>query len=174
MARKRMYLTLAVAAVAGLVAVSIALAGGRQSASRADTQLSANLTAAQEVPPAHSRGRATFTATLTTHEITFRLDFAHLTGPPGAAHIHVGAPGVNGGVAAFLCGGGSKPACPASTTGTVTGTIVAADVLGPAAAGINPGDFAALAAAIKAGNTYTNMHTAKFPSGEIRGQISAS
>jgi hypothetical protein len=29
-----------------------------------------------------------------------------------AAHIHVSAPGVNGGVATFLCGGGGKPACP--------------------------------------------------------------
>lgn len=32
------------------------------------------------------------------------------------AHIHVGRPGTNGGVAAFLCGGGDKPACPLSGT----------------------------------------------------------
>ena len=40
------------------------------------------------------------------------------------AHIHFAQEGVNGGVAAFLCGGDGKPACPQGS-GTVTGTIVA-------------------------------------------------
>jgi CHRD domain-containing protein len=69
----------------------------------------------------------------------------------------------------FLCGGGSKPACPAS--GTVTGTIVPADVIGPSGQGIAAGEFAELVRAIRNGATYANLHTEMFPGGEIRGNI---
>ena len=85
------------------------------------------------------------------------------------AHIHFGQRSVNGGVAASLCGGGGKPACPQS--GTVTGTVVPADVVGPAGQGIAAGEFDELVAAIRAGRTYANVHSTKFPPGEIRGQI---
>jgi hypothetical protein len=76
---------------------------------------------------------------------------------------------VNGGVATFLCGGGGKPACPPS--GTVTGTISASDVIGPASQGIAAGELDALVRAMRHGVTYANVHTDKFPDGEIRGQI---
>jgi hypothetical protein len=69
----------------------------------------------------------------------------------------------------FLCGGGGKPACPAS--GTVTGTLVAADVVGPTGQGIAAGEFAELVSAIRAGATYVNVHTSTFPGGEIRAQL---
>jgi CHRD domain len=86
------------------------------------------------------------------------------------AHIHFGQPGVSGGVAAFLCGGGGKPACPPSGT-LISGSIVAADVVGPAGQGIAPGEFSELVRAMKAGLAYSNVHTQNFQSGEIRGQI---
>jgi hypothetical protein len=53
----------------------------------------------------------------------------------------------------------------------VSGTIAAADVVGPVAQGYAVGDIAPVIAALRAGVTYANMHTAKFPGGEIRGQI---
>jgi hypothetical protein len=90
-----------------------------------------------------------------------------------ASHIHVGARGVNGGVSAFFCGGGTKPPCP-TPLGTVTGVIQASDVIGPAAQGINAGEptaFAELVRAIRAGYTYANVHTTRWTGGEIRGQI---
>jgi hypothetical protein len=87
------------------------------------------------------------------------------------AHIHVGQKGVAGAVSVFFCGGGGKPACPGATSGSVSGTITAANVIGPAGQGVDPGDLAALETAIRAGVAYANMHTAKYPSGEIRGQI---
>ncbi|WP_425347892.1 CHRD domain-containing protein [Streptomyces roseochromogenus] len=58
--------------------------------------------------------------------------------------------------------------CPARQ-GTVTGTIKPADVVGPTAQGIAPGDFAAFVAAIRAGKTYANVHTTAYPNAEIRG-----
>ena len=85
------------------------------------------------------------------------------------AHIHFGARGVNGGVIAFLCGGGSKPACPPS--GTVSGTIVAADIVGPNAQGIETGSFDEAVRAIRAGAVYANVHTTRWSGGEIRGQV---
>lgn len=92
------------------------------------------------------------------------------------AHIHFGASKTNGGVIVFLCGS-PKPACPGS--GTITGTITAADVsILPAdnpnsviPQGIQPGGFGALLKAIRSGNTYVNVHTPNFPAGEIRGQV---
>jgi CHRD domain len=98
-----------------------------------------------------------------------------------AAHIHFGARGVNGGVSAFLCGGGDKDPCP-PTGGTVTGTIDAADIIGPTEQGIAPGEIQELIQAMRAGVTYANVHTSNgvappnqgpgdFPGGEIRGQI---
>ena len=57
----------------------------------------------------------------------------------------------------------------------VTGTIHAADVIATIPdQGIEAGEFNKLVTAILAGKTYVNIHTAKFPGGEIRGQIHAS
>ena len=89
------------------------------------------------------------------------------------AHIHVSAPGVNGGIAVFLCGGGSKGACP-TPSGTFSGVIVPADILGPASQGINPTEtttFDELVRAIRAGYAYANVHTTRWTGGEIRGQL---
>ena len=90
-----------------------------------------------------------------------------------AAHIHFSQQAVNGGIAAFLCGGGGKPACP-TPAGTVTGRIVPADLVGPGGQGIDAGEptaFDELLAAIRAGFTYVNVHTTRWTGGEIRGQI---
>jgi hypothetical protein len=53
----------------------------------------------------------------------------------------------------------------------VTGTITPANILGPAGQGIAAGEFDEFIAAMRAGVTYANVHTAQFPGGEIRGQI---
>ena len=121
--------------------------------------------------PVSSAADGSFEATIDDagSEIDFTLTYANLEAPVLFAHIHFGQRSVNGGVAAFLCGGGGKPACPQS--GTVTGTVVPADVVGPAGQGIAAGEFDELVAAIRAGRTYANVHSTKFPAGEVRGQI---
>ena len=102
--------------------------------------------------------------------ITYVLTYSGIEGGVTTqAHIHFGARGINGGVSAFLCAG-SKPPCPA-VEGTVSGVITAADIVGPTTQGIEPGAFAELVRAIRAGATYVNVHSTRWPAGEIRGQI---
>ena len=124
-----------------------------------------------EVPAVSSTGAGQFTARLSNDgsTINYELSYTGLEGTVTASHIHIGQIDVNGGVIAFLCGGGGKPACPQE--GTVTGTITAVDVTGPAGQGIAPGEFAELLQAIAAGVTYVNVHSTKHPGGEIRGQV---
>lgn len=90
------------------------------------------------------------------------------------AHIHFGQFAVNGGISVFLCSNltdppPGTPACPNS--GTVSGTLTAASVIGPAGQGIAAGEFEELVEAIDAGIAYVNVHTTMFPTGEIRGQL---
>jgi hypothetical protein len=150
----------------GLVEISVFAAQGGD-------RLRAHLNGFHEVPGNFTAGRGVLDARISDDEqsITFTLAYANLSGPPTAAHTHFGQPQTNGAVSFFFCGGGGKPACPATTSGTITGTVVAADVLGPAAQGIDAGDLAAIIDVIRHGDAYANMHTAKFPAGEIRGQI---
>jgi hypothetical protein len=120
-------------------------------------------------------GHATIRLTLSDNSISYELHYADLTGNPLFAHIHLGERHVNGGVIAFLCGGGSKPACPA-TPATVTGTIAASDILAPTigqgiSQGLPAGNMADAQRAIRAGAVYANVHTPMWPGGEIRGQL---
>ena len=106
--------------------------------------------------------------------IDFVLHYEGLTNDtPLFAHIHLGQRHTTGGVSAFFCGGSTKPVCPAQPA-TVTGTIQAIDIVGPTGQGIAAGELSELIRAIRAGATYANVHTATFPTGEIRGQIGHS
>ena len=137
------------------------------------TRFRAELVGTQEVPAIFTAGSAIFEMQVLDNDtrIEFQLTYENLTAPPAVAHVHFGQRGVSGGVSFFFCGGGGKPACPAATSGTITGTVVATDVVGPAAQGIAAGDLAAILEMIRAGFGYANMHTPLHPAGEIRGQI---
>jgi len=96
------------------------------------------------------------------------------------AHIHFGKNHVAGGIMVFFCtnlsnGPAGTPTCPNDAGGevTVTGTVTATGVVGPTAQNITPGDFAAVVAALASNTVYGNIHTTKFPAGEIRGQVHA-
>jgi hypothetical protein len=109
--------------------------------------------------------------------LTFKLTFANLSTPVTQAHIHFGKNHVPGGVIVFFCtnlnnGPTGTQLCPAGG-GTVTGTITAASVVGPAAQNIAAGNFDGLEDALESNTAYGNIHTTKFPAGEIRGQIHA-
>jgi CHRD domain len=135
--------------------------------------LRARLTGLAEVPPIFTPATGTFQGTLSPDKttLTFRLTWRDLRAPAQVAHFHFGQRRVAGGVMVFLCGGGNQPACPTETTAEIEGTATAANVTGPAAQGIDPGDFAAAVEAILTGQTYVNVHSTLFPNGEIRGQV---
>ena len=64
----------------------------------------------------------------------------------------------------------SRPSVP-GRRGHVEGDITPADVVGPNGQGIEPGSFGEIIRAMQAGQSYANIHTTRWPGGEIRGQI---
>jgi len=134
-------------------------------------RFSASLAGGNEVPPINSAGTGAFEMTIRPDAINFSLSFAGLSSPLTVSHLHFAPTKVAGGVMIFLCGGGNQPACPAATSGTITGTITAANVTGPGGQGITPGDLDSALAAVRGELSYANMHTTMFPGGEIRGNV---
>jgi hypothetical protein len=138
-------------------------------------RLKARLSGFEEVPAVVTPGNGTFQATLEDGMLSYQLQYADTLGAVLQAHIHVGQPGVNGGVAIFLCSNlGNGPEgtqeCPPAP-GEITGLVTAADVVGPTSQGVAPGDLAAVWQAIQGGVSYVNVHTELFPGGEIRGRL---
>jgi hypothetical protein len=139
-----------------------------------------------EAPPVSSVASGKFKASIddANDEIHYTLSYENLEAPVAQAHIHFGQRSVSGGISAWLCEGtvaspsASTPPCPGQG-GTVSGVITPLEVIGPGAAfppgpggqGIAPGEFEELVAAIRAGRAYANVHSAKFPGGEIRAQL---
>lgn len=168
MKQVRVKLAVVVAAVGALVVVAGAIAGGGK-------DLRERLVGYQEVPAVSSQATAKFRAKVHRDKITFKLSYADLEGDVQQAHIHFGQRAVNGGISVFLCTNlgngpaGTQPCPPAPAT--VEGTLDASDVVGPAVQGIAAGEFEELVRAIKAGVTYANVHSSKFPAGEIRAQL---
>lgn len=132
----------------------------------------------QEVPSVSSVARGDFRLRIgrSGDSMDYELSYSGLEADVRQAHIHFGQKSVNGGISVFLCQTtfnpdptNRAPACPQA--GTVTGNLTAANVIGPAGQGIAAGQFAELVKAIRAGQTYANVHSVMFPGGEIRAQI---
>ncbi len=174
MKTRRARFVLAIMVVLALAATSIAIAdnGGHKSKSGNDPQFTAHLIGYNEVPSLNSPAHADLSLTVGNGQLTWTLTYADFVNQPIVAHVHVGQPGVSGGVSFFFCGG-PKPPCPSSASGpvTISGTTTAADIMGPTAQGFAAGDLNSIVKAIEAGFTYANMHTTVFAAGEIRGQL---
>ena len=169
-------LRIIVPAVVLLSAAAVAGAQGIKS-------LKALLTGYQEVPAVSTAADGELRARISNDdsEIAYELSYTDLEGDVQQAHIHLGQKGVNGCISVWLCANPERlpttapippntQRCP-SPPATITGTITAANVVGPTAQGIEPGEFGELVSAIRAGVTYVNVHTTRFPGGEIRSQI---
>ncbi len=157
----------------------------------AKNSLKASLHGLIEVPPVATTATGTFTGTISPDgsSISYTLTYTGLSTQVLFAHIHFAFPKENGGVVVFLCGpaagdtahGGppagfpNPPACPDTTSGMVSGTLTAANVIGPTSQGITPKvDFAKLIQAIREGAAYANVHSSQSPGGEIRGFVHAT
>lgn len=173
--------------VKGAVGVAVlagAAAAGTVAVADGDKQIREDLVGYQEVPALSTEGNGTFKARIDRNgqQISYRLTYSDLEGAVLQAHIHIGQRAVNGAIVAFLCSNlanppAGTPACPAAP-GTVEGTIEPADVRDTTSAppptagqGIEAGAFDELVDAIEAGVTYANVHSAKWPGGEIRAQL---
>lgn len=169
--RRSRFITL-VAAIAMLATFGVAALGNADKG-RKSNSLKADLEGFEEVPAISTTGTGELRIRIAKNESSFdfELSYEDLEGATTiASHIHLGQQSVNGGIGVFLCGGGGRPAC-TPTSGTFTGTVTAADVIGPAGQGIAANEFAELLRAMREGATYVNVHTDKHPGGEIRGQI---
>ncbi len=134
----------------------------------------------QENPDVSTIATGSFTARLSDDgtSIHYKLSYSGLEGMVQQSHVHFGKPGINGGISFFLCGTPgfqppagtpAPPTCPQS--GTVEDDITAADVIGPTTQGIEVGNLAEILAAMRAGHAYANVHSTKWPGGEIRAQL---
>lgn len=172
--RKR---TAAAALIAGALAVLVI--SSYAVAESGKKNVKADLIGYLEPPSISTTGVGTFEATIDDGEqtIDWTLSYSNLDSPaaPLQAHIHFGQRSVNGGISVFFCtnlgnGPPGTQTCPPPPA-TISGTATAASIVGPSGQGIEPGSFAELVAAIRAGRTYTNVHSARWPGGEIRGQV---
>ncbi len=139
------------ATIALLIAVGAVASGAFGKTGMSPMMYTAKLNIAQEVPKesgAPSNAGGTFSATLHGSTLKWKLTYHNLTGPATAAHIHMGKKGQPGGVIVPLCGTNCK-------SGISGSTKVSASVM----------------KALNGADAYVNVHTAKNPNGEIRGQV---
>jgi hypothetical protein len=139
----------------------------------------ARLSGSEEVPAVITAASGDFRGTIARNQqsIDYTLTYNNLQAPVRQAHIHIGQPDVNGGIVVWLCqtaenpapAGTAPPLCPQS--GSVSGTILPADVLPQLTQGVADDRLDLVIAAIRAGLAYVNVHTAQSPGGEIRGQL---
>jgi CHRD domain len=172
---RRLGISLAVASFVLFAIGSYAVAGPRDSPGEVPQtkKFEARLNGFQETPSVSSTGFGNFEAEL-VNPTTLHYVF-HYEGLEGGsslfAHVHFGQRSVAGGVSFFLCGGNTKPApCP-NVEGTVEGDVTPADIVGPNGQGIEPMSFGEILRAMRAGHSYANIHTTRWPGGELRGQI---
>ncbi len=188
-----------IVATAGLLALLVPATGSADDDRDNDRRLRINLTGFQEVIPPNlglgaifstGSGRLTLKIDkqnrMIQYELVYEFPDAAQTPVQGTqfvnqAHLHFGQKHTVGGINVWLCQSADSPApaaaaatptCP-SPSGTVRGTITPAQVLSLAGQGFPAGQdgFDALLEALQNHAIYGNVHTDKFPSGEIRGQF---
>ncbi len=126
----------------------------------------AKLSGKEETPvvKTKAKGEAVFNFVKEGNELKYKLTVADIENVT-AAHIHAGKKGVEGPPLAGLFAGPKKEG---SFSGVLAeGTITDKDLMGS----LSGKSVKDLVKSIKSGGTYVNVHTDKYPNGEIRGQI---
>jgi len=124
----------------------------------------------------------------TVPAIMYDLTYSNLEGTVTQAHIHIGQKDVAGGIALWLCKvtgntpptepasaavSALTPVCPGPSSGNISGTLTAANMVGPTGQAVpaNAAGFADVLTAIRKGKAYGNVHSTSAPGGEVRGQL---
>ena len=157
---KRLIVLLAVVTLVGASAAP-ALAGENRN-------FGTHLTGSEEVPAVdtNAQGQAIFKLSKDGTELHYKLIVANIENVL-MAHIHMAPAGQNGGIEVWLYPASPPPQLiPGRTNGVLAeGVITEGDLVGTLTT------MEDLIAAMRAGNTYVNVHTTEFPGGEVRGQI---
>jgi len=136
-----------------LLAATAVLALSVAPAFAQEVKFSADLTAAAEVPPTDSTATGKVDATLdsTSKVLTWTISYEGLTGEAMAAHFHGPA----------AADANAPPVVPieGALTSPISGSATLTDEQ---------------ITQLQGGQWYFNVHTAKFPDGEIRGQVVAA
>ena len=165
--------------IAIAVLFTLALAPMFAQSNNGNTKGHADLVGYQENPTLSSPATGTLDVEISKDgdSLHYTLSYSGFPTNVRFAHIHIGRPAINGGIVVFLCtnetppaGIPLPPACPQGS-GTVSGTLRAADVLAVTAQGIATGEFGEVVQALRAEAAYGNVHTTQFGAGEIRGQV---
>jgi hypothetical protein len=129
-------------------------------------KFSATLSGNNEVPPVNTKatGAATYRTAANETVIKYKVNITGFSDATGA-HIHTGKAGANGDVIVDLLKDSKKN--PTKIGMAIRGNITNSDLTGP----MQGKTLSDLISAINSGDTYTNVHTAGHPDGEIRGQI---
>ena len=132
------------------------------------TNFTATLAGGNEVPATTSSGTGSATLTLSGTTVNYTVTFTGLSAAASMSHIHVGPATGTGPVVVPFTG------IPSATSGSFSGSFTAANVLTASipdgGMGVDAGDFNGLLQLMRAGDTYTNVHTTTYTGGEIRGQ----
>ncbi len=136
------------------------------SVTMAASTFTAKLTGKEEVPAVMTKGsgEAIFKLSKDGKELTYEVKVKGLENI-AASHIHAGKKGEEGAPVVGLFAGPKKEGMFSGVL--AKGAITDKDLVGPLA-GKTIGDLVTM---IKEGDAYVNVHTAKVPSGELRGQI---
>lgn len=158
-----------VAAIIGLGLATFGAVVLADSPDKHEGNYKALLTGFQAVPPVITEGRGEAVMTVRRDSADVKVEYAGLSAAPMMVSIQFAQPGVIGGPVFLVCGGTEK-AC-SGTSGQAEVSITAAKVLGAPSQGVEAGQLAPVLQALDAGLLYVNVATAKFPAGEIRGQL---
>jgi hypothetical protein len=168
----------AAALAAGSLAMSAAQAKAEQfTASFSGFQETGGLNAESGAILSNGTAKLTLNVNNQAQTATFTLTFSGLSTPITQSHIHFGRVHTPGNVIVFFCSNlagapAGTQACPQNaTSGTVTGTITAANIIAVPTQGVPADSFDALTDALNSNTAYANVHTTQFPGGEVRGQI---
>ncbi len=165
METKRTCLMIIIAALASIVMTASL---GTSIVAQQGQTFSSTLSGGEENPP--TKSNATAVAQFQTSNDNSQLSYwVNATGLKKitAAHIHRGNQGENGPVVVALSKGKSADK---NLEFILKGNVTRSDLTGP----LKGKDLSELANLLNNGSAYVNLHTAKYPKGAIRGQITSS